>query len=201
MLDCDKRQTVVKRSEGLTILRCLNKQCEAWGQEVDEEACALCTKRVTKHVKPCAKPVPIQAPAQPPQPETPPADIVMTDLDIQELLKDSGFESEGLDTEVPFEFLGDDEPTPTSGEAPQYPNLGLQLWMYKAALSRWNKAGRPTRSPERVEEILETHCKRCDWYDPTKKRCKGCGCKVTNGAVAVINKIKMATETCPKNIW
>jgi hypothetical protein len=86
-----------------------------------------------------------------------------------------------------------------------YPDFSVQLWTYKEALIRWNKAGRPKRTQEEVEEIYTTHCnppgKPCEWYDPEQSRCKGCGCKVTVGSVAVFNKIKMATEQCPKGKW
>ena len=86
-------------------------------------------------------------------------------------------------------------------EVPQYPKLSLQMWLYKEALLRWQKAGRPKRSDKEVESLLNTYCKKCDWYDPEKERCKGCGCAVTSGAVAIFNKLRMATEKCPRELW
>lgn len=102
----------------------------------------------------------------------------------------------------PLEFV--EEPPVESippEEVPNYPAMSMQMWLYKEALVRWNKAGRPVRSAEEVEEIITAHCKPCDWYDAEAKRCKGCGCKVTTSSVAVFNKAKMLTEHCPKELW
>jgi hypothetical protein len=93
------------------------------------------------------------------------------------------------------------ERTPDGAPPPEYPNWSIQAWMYTQALLKWKKAGYPERTDEEVKEIHEKHCTKCEWYDPEKKRCKGCGCRVTDGAVAVVNKIKMATEHCPREIW
>lgn len=86
-------------------------------------------------------------------------------------------------------------------EVPNYPTMSMQMWLYKEALVRWNKAGRPTRSAEEVDKLLTTHCQPCDWYDTDAKRCKGCGCKISSSSVAIFNKLKMATEKCPKGLW
>jgi hypothetical protein len=88
-----------------------------------------------------------------------------------------------------------------SGEAIHYPAMPMQLWTYKEALIRWYKAGRPKRTQEEVEQIHSEHCKPCEWYDKDSSRCKGCGCAVTTGSIAVFNKIKMGTEHCPKEKW
>lgn len=85
-------------------------------------------------------------------------------------------------------------------EVKDYPPVSIQMINYKDALIRWQKAGKPTRSEEEVNKILET-CKTCDWYDEDKKRCRGCGCKVTTSSFAILNKAKMATEHCPKGEW
>lgn len=84
---------------------------------------------------------------------------------------------------------------------PEYPAVSAQAWLYKEALSRWVKAGRPTRTQAEVDSIIENHCTQCDWYDKEKKRCRGCGCKVTNSSIAIVNKVKMGTESCPKGLW
>lgn len=93
------------------------------------------------------------------------------------------------------------EATPDGSPPPNYPPMSLQVWLYKEALLKWNRAGRPVRSAEEVESIITNHCSRCDWYDADAKRCKGCGCKVTTSSVAIFNKVKMATEHCPKGVW
>lgn len=85
---------------------------------------------------------------------------------------------------------------------PDYPSMSMQLHNYKEAILRWTRAGKPTRDDEEVKRIVDTICsKNCNWYDPKKKRCKGCGCKVTTGAMAIFNKVKMATEHCPRGFW
>jgi hypothetical protein len=86
---------------------------------------------------------------------------------------------------------------------PEYPSLTIQALTWKDAVLRWNAAGRPTRTAEEVQEILDKFCntKHCNWYDPDKRRCKGCGCKVTDGGIAVLNKLKMATEHCPRDFF
>jgi hypothetical protein len=104
-----------------------------------------------------------------------------------------------IDEEV-IERTPDGAPPPPPF-TPEYPNWSVQAWLYKEALIRWKKAGYPTRDQDEVDRIHKEHCLGCDWYDKDKKRCKGCGCRVTDGAVAVVNKIKMATEHCPKELW
>jgi hypothetical protein len=86
-------------------------------------------------------------------------------------------------------------------ETPEYPQLSMQLWTYKEAIIKWMKAGKPVRTEEEVEHVHTTWCVPCEWYDDKQKRCRGCGCKVTLGSIAILNKIKMGTEHCPKNKW
>ena len=62
--------------------------------------------------------------------------------------------------------------------------------------------GRPAERPDKeVERIFHQFCKTCDWFDPDKQICRGCGCRVAEGGYAVQNKIKMATENCPRDLW
>jgi len=86
---------------------------------------------------------------------------------------------------------------------PEFPSLMVQLITWKEAVRKWRAAGRPNRTDEQVAEIKNKFCNKvnCSWFDPEKNRCKGCGCKVTNGGVAVLNKIRMATEHCPREMW
>ena len=87
-------------------------------------------------------------------------------------------------------------------KVPEYPAVWAQLMSWKEAIKKWREAGRPKRTDEEVAEIKEKFCNEsCSWFDPEKNRCKGCGCKVTDGGVAVLNKIRMATEHCPRELW
>ena len=70
---------------------------------------------------------------------------------------------------------------------------------YAQALARWTAAGFPARDQAEVERIELELCKTCEKY--TDGRCKKCGCRVTASSLAVVNKIKMATEHCPMEKW
>lgn len=182
MLPCEKRQTIVKRATNETTYRCNHRDCVAYKQPVTEVACAVCPLRVYASKPPCAdlgKPVLIQEP-EPCEGCKPIQDQVLLDA-----LSNAG----GFETEIK------PEDTP-EGVVPDYPPMSLQLWLYKEALLKWQRAGRPVRTDEEVAAILPI-CQACDWYDPERKRCKGCGCRVTEGGIPVTNKLKMATEHCP----
>jgi len=88
-----------------------------------------------------------------------------------------------------------------SEHIPDFPGVVTLLDNYWLAVKRWVAAGRPIRTDDDVKKIHEEFCSRCDWYDSKSKRCKGCGCKVKPEGVALLNKIKMATECCPRNYW
>ncbi len=70
---------------------------------------------------------------------------------------------------------------------------------YAQALARWTVAGWPVRSQADVAAILKTHCTPCPQYE--KGKCRKCGCNVNGSWVAVVNKIKMATEACALEKW
>lgn len=185
MLPCNKRQTIVKRPEGLTVFRCVNNKCGLKGQEVDVGICSRCEVRSHREPPACRKrsrDLPATAPSNIEEREV----LDISDADVKEMIVDAGFDTADFDA------------SPVMPDSPDYPAMGTQLHNYKEALIKWNKAGRPTRTAEEVEHIHKTHCSRCDWYDPEQKRCRGCGCKVTVGSIAIFNKLKMATEHCPK---
>lgn len=69
---------------------------------------------------------------------------------------------------------------------------------YAKALARWTAAGFPTRTEEEVQRILHERCEPCESY--VEGRCKICRCQVNLGP-AITNKIRMATEDCPKHKW
>jgi len=88
-----------------------------------------------------------------------------------------------------------------SKEALNAPSLAARAWSYTKAMGRWLKSGGRVRSKVAVDEIYNNHCKHCDWFDSKEQACRGCGCVVSTNSMAIFNKIKMATEHCPKNLW
>ena len=102
----------------------------------------------------------------------------------------------------------DEAPSPLdqsapAGEAPppETPSLVRRTVSYAEALIEWTAAGRPERSDKDVEQIFHRFCKPCRWFDRRRKICRGCGCRVADTGFAITNKIKMATEHCPRNLW
>ena len=88
-----------------------------------------------------------------------------------------------------------------SSEPPAPPGLVRRAISYAEALAQWTAAGRPERSDKEVEHIFAHFCKPCRWYHHRRHICRGCGCRVADKGFAIINKIKMATEHCPRNLW
>lgn len=50
-----------------------------------------------------------------------------------------------------------------------------------------------------VERILAECCEPCEQY--RDGRCAKCGCRISASSMALINKIKMASEQCPLGKW
>ena len=80
------------------------------------------------------------------------------------------------------------------------PSLTHQLGGYALAVSRWLGAGRPVRTDSEVAGLLMI-CQqnRCGKY--RDGQCLACGCRVNSSGWAVVNKLRMATESCPKGMW
>ena len=72
---------------------------------------------------------------------------------------------------------------------------------YAEAVIEWTAAGRPERSDEEVERIFHQFCKSCRWFSRRRQICYGCGCRVADSGFAIFNKIKMATQHCPRKRW
>lgn len=65
---------------------------------------------------------------------------------------------------------------------------------YATALTRWAAAGFPTRSESEVHR-LHAICQQCEHYD--RDVCRLCGCRCNTHGAAIVNKLRMATESCP----
>lgn len=83
----------------------------------------------------------------------------------------------------------------------EYPALATELTNYVHAVKDWVAKGRPVRTDEEIIAIHTQYCVQCDWYDVDQQRCKGCGCKTRAEGAALLNKIKMSTQHCPKQLW
>ena len=73
---------------------------------------------------------------------------------------------------------------------------------FAKATAKWFKAGMPVRTNEEIDKIFKTICVPCRYYTGTedKGRCLYCGCSLQRRS-GLVNKIKMATESCPKDKW
>ena len=81
------------------------------------------------------------------------------------------------------------------------PNLMRRAVSYAEAVVEWTAAGRPERSDEEVQQIFNQFCKPCNWFQARHNICRGCGCRVAKNGFAIFNKIKMATQHCPRRRW
>jgi len=79
--------------------------------------------------------------------------------------------------------------------------MRLRILTYAGAVAEWTAAGCPTRSPEETEAIFRTFCRSCLLYNKPLRQCRECGCRVAPTGMAAFNKIKMATQHCPKGRW
>lgn len=77
---------------------------------------------------------------------------------------------------------------------PTGPPLIEKIGNFATAEAKWMAAGMPTRTPERVQEILVQHCTPCQYFNG--EICRLCGCPV-NRAKNFRNKLHLATEGCP----
>ena len=82
-------------------------------------------------------------------------------------------------------------------ERKNHAKLGTKVMNYFGAVRRWVASGRPTRTPDEIKELFETHCQGCDMYDAEKHACKSCGCNIAPVGDPLDNKLAMATEHCP----
>jgi len=93
---------------------------------------------------------------------------------------------------------------PISGIAaltPTTPSLPKRILTYAQAVAEWIAAGSPERSDKEVQDIYDDLCKSCSWLDDQSGICRGCGCHVADFGMAITNKIKMATQHCPREKW
>jgi hypothetical protein len=79
------------------------------------------------------------------------------------------------------------------------PSLARRATSLAVSHSRWIAAGRPMRSTTRISEIFEI-CQTCEHFRRhaanDEGTCQICGCRLRRMG-GLLNKIQMATESCP----
>jgi len=70
---------------------------------------------------------------------------------------------------------------------------------YAAAMWRWKREGSPVRSDQETAAIFHEQCKPCQYFKPEGEggSCEQCGCRLSPSGGAMVNRIRMATESCP----
>ncbi|MCL2623008.1 MAG: hypothetical protein FWD31_05005 [Planctomycetaceae bacterium] len=81
------------------------------------------------------------------------------------------------------------------------PNLIVLGINYTKAIARWIAEGRPVRDVEEVTRIFNEICSSCPYFNDVRQTCKICGCRARRSGNALMNKIAMKTESCPKRKW
>ncbi len=82
---------------------------------------------------------------------------------------------------------------------PDEPTLMQMATHYRDAITRYHKTGRPQRSDSEVDLIVNKICGGCDDFDG--RRCRRCGCRVNVSKRSLLNKARMASESCPRGLW
>lgn len=84
------------------------------------------------------------------------------------------------------------------GEPRKFPPLLKQVKTYAKAVTEHVTSGMKTRTDEEVIQLLEI-CEACEEYKDG--RCLQCGCRVNSDANAFANKLRMASQKCPRGLW
>jgi len=209
MVDCNKRQR--EKIKGEIHHRCIHPEAETKGEIVPLEVCRACPLINLVSRTPCAEKRKedmingvIRASGQTPVP--PPTQTVKTlpVLDNPEFpmcpYRYKGQEGHvcsitnlGVDSEICHRCDAKTRVEEKKNQA----KLGTKVMNYFGAVRRWVASGSPTRTPEEVKELFETHCKGCEMYDEEKHACKTCGCNIAPVGDPLANKLAMATEHCP----
>ena len=69
---------------------------------------------------------------------------------------------------------------------------------YAKAVAKHVTTGMERRTDSEVNTLL-TICESCEHYAGGK--CRVCGCRCNRGKIAYLNKLRMASEHCPKGKW
>jgi len=80
------------------------------------------------------------------------------------------------------------------------PSLLNQAANYAKAVTQHVLTGSQTRTDEEVSELMQL-CESCEHYDQQIGRCGVCGCRCNKSKSAWLNKLRMASQHCPKGKW
>ena len=86
--------------------------------------------------------------------------------------------------------------------APRPPGVLAKAKALLAVEARWIAAGRPMRTADKIAAIFEI-CRECEHFQAKNERngtCGLCGCRLKQTG-GLLNKIAMATESCPAGKW
>lgn len=78
---------------------------------------------------------------------------------------------------------------------PEMPSAAARAFHFAADYARDRAAGRPRRSPETIQRIFETFCRRCPQYNSAAGACAVCGCPVSP-TEPELNRIAWAELGC-----
>lgn len=215
-MGCKKQQEI--RSGNTVTIKCINRSCKNFGKEVSRDHCDNVCPMVVLDQR-LHRSVERKPDMGHPEPEfdggilkcnyTPSGfeEVSIGRQKCQYPECDSLIMQASLtkDGKIKFHFYCAGKPTTLkdckrcqNGEAPSFLK---QAKNYMGATTNWVSSGMPERSDEECLNILNNFCIKCEHYDKAKGRCNICGCKLNTSPVAFANKIRMATEHCPKGKW
>lgn len=180
-MSCRKRQ-VERSSDGTVTHRCIHKLAETYRQPVTKSVCDACPVKVLLESKQVKKRISLPV-------------IDTSDYPSCEFRR-SGSEVTCGVTNLPVN-------ADQCGQCAKESKMETARFKEKAvnyitAFRKWVAAGRPERTDEEVQYILDNFCNNgCTMYDKERKVCNSCGCPANNNMPAIKNKLKMATEECP----
>jgi hypothetical protein len=98
----------------------------------------------------------------------------------------------------PLAILSEPVSTPSVAIVHELPPLLERVGMFAAALAKHACDGFRRRSEEEIREILDTHCRSCEFF--SGQHCTRCGCYCNDHDV-FLNKLAWKSESCPENKW
>jgi len=187
---CQMLVLVARDSSEKTVLRCTKLGCTHFGQDVTSEQCDACPEKEVEPVKEAQKPEPVK----PPEPKVTYGETQVMGANGVWTCPECGFTYRGRGSHF--------HRCRRKPEPKKPPTLIQQVSTYAQAMTRWSLAGWPKRTREEVSACIDTciHCP-AGLYDAARQRCNECGCRANRDNWAILNKAKMATETCPKGFW